>query len=80
MVLAKGADTVMASIVQHNDWLEEETGNMAREGLRTLVVGRKKLSPGLFRDFEEKYKEASLSMANREEKLPRLLVISLNTI
>ncbi|VVT48785.1 uncharacterized protein SAPINGB_P001950 [Magnusiomyces paraingens] len=71
--LQKGADTVMASIVQHNDWLEEETGNMAREGLRTLVVGRKKLSPGLFRDFEEKYKEASLSMANREEKIAKVV-------
>jgi phospholipid-translocating ATPase len=28
----KGADVVMASIVQYNDWLEEECGNMAREG------------------------------------------------
>ncbi|GMF90069.1 unnamed protein product [[Candida] boidinii] len=34
--LEKGADTVMMPIVQQNDWLEEETGNMAREGLRTL--------------------------------------------
>ncbi|KAM5388677.1 hypothetical protein ACJA88_000541 [Fusarium oxysporum] len=40
----KGADTVMSSIVAANDWLDEETANMAREGLRTLVVGRKKLS------------------------------------
>ena len=29
----KGADTVMTRIVQYNDWLEEECGNMAREGL-----------------------------------------------
>ena len=28
----KGADVVMASIVQFNDWLEEEVDNMAREG------------------------------------------------
>jgi len=27
----KGADTVMAEIVQYNEWLEEECGNMARE-------------------------------------------------
>ena len=40
----KGADVVMMTIVQYNDWLEEETGNMAREGLRTLVVGKKVLS------------------------------------
>jgi phospholipid-translocating ATPase len=32
----KGADTVMSSIVAANDWLDEETGNMAREGLRTM--------------------------------------------
>ncbi|XHF96779.1 hypothetical protein AWENTII_000397 [Aspergillus wentii] len=34
----KGADTVMSSIVAANDWLDEETANMAREGLRTLVA------------------------------------------
>ncbi|KAF7616585.1 hypothetical protein AFLA_004644 [Aspergillus flavus NRRL3357] len=28
----KGADTVMTSIVAANDWLDEETANMAREG------------------------------------------------
>ncbi|KAI6095757.1 hypothetical protein F5141DRAFT_1157040 [Pisolithus sp. B1] len=30
LFLQKGADVVMARIVQRNDWLEEETGNMAR--------------------------------------------------
>lgn len=71
--MQKGADTVMASIVQHNDWLEEETGNMAREGLRTLVVGRKKLTASLFKDFEDKYKEASLAMSNRDEKIAKVV-------
>ena len=33
----KGADTVMAKKVRYNDWLDEECGNLAREGLRTLV-------------------------------------------
>jgi magnesium-transporting ATPase (P-type) len=42
--LKKGAGVVMARIVQRNDWLEEETANMAREGLLTLVVARRKLS------------------------------------
>ncbi|KAG5460515.1 MAG: HAD-like domain-containing protein, partial [Olpidium bornovanus] len=32
----KGADAVVSKIVQYNDWLDEECGNMAREGLRTL--------------------------------------------
>ena len=45
--LQKGADIVMAHIVQCNDWLEEETANMAREGLRMLVVARRWLSEPL---------------------------------
>ena len=40
----KGADTVMSSIVQYNDCLNEEVDNMAREGLRTLVVAKKTLT------------------------------------
>jgi phospholipid-translocating ATPase len=62
----KGADTVMSSIVAANDWLEEETANMAREGLRTLVVGRKRLSLSQYREFSSKYKQASMSFQGRD--------------
>jgi phospholipid-translocating ATPase len=62
----KGADTVMGSIVAANDWLEEETANMAREGLRTLVVGRKRLSTAEYQEFAAKYQEASLAISGRE--------------
>jgi phospholipid-translocating ATPase len=62
----KGADTVMTSIVAANDWLDEETANMAREGLRTLVVGRKKLSVAQYKEFSSQYKEASVSLTNRD--------------
>ena len=48
----KGADTVMLPIVQYNDWLNEECSNMAREGLRTLVVAKKVLTPEFYADFE----------------------------
>ncbi|KTG02590.1 hypothetical protein cypCar_00021895 [Cyprinus carpio] len=48
----KGADVVMAGIVQYNDWLEEECGNMAREGLRVLVVAKKSLTEEQYQDFE----------------------------
>lgn len=87
----KGADVVMAGIVQYNDWLEEEViarffkqistckiildwrnakklhdlnvgnlfffplyqcGNMAREGLRVLVVAKKSLTEEQYQDFE----------------------------
>lgn len=56
----KGADVIMAKIVAKNDWLEEETGNMAREGLRTLVLGRKKLTQDAYDDFDKRYKQAQL--------------------
>lgn len=69
----KGADTVMTSIVAANDWLDEETANMAREGLRTLVVGRKKLSMQQYQDFASGFKEASLSLQDREDSMARIV-------
>lgn len=67
----KGADTVMSSIVAMNDWLDEETANMAREGFRTLVVGRRKLSTQQYQIFSSRYKEASLSLQYRDAKMAR---------
>lgn len=61
----KGADVVMATIVQYNDWLEEECGNMAREGLRTLVVARRPLTEEQYQDFESRYSQAKLSLHDR---------------
>ena len=65
----KGADTVMASMVAANDWLEEETSNMAREGLRTLVIGRKRLSPERYAQFSSSYQEASLALHERDLRM-----------
>ncbi|ODQ79957.1 hypothetical protein BABINDRAFT_161621 [Babjeviella inositovora NRRL Y-12698] len=77
--LQKGADTVMAGIVQKNDWLEEETGNMAREGLRTLVVARKRLTENLYREFADKYYTASLAMAGRDQQMQTVVARYLET-
>ncbi|XP_064393299.1 probable phospholipid-transporting ATPase IIA isoform X2 [Halichondria panicea] len=65
----KGADTVMASIVQYNDWLDEECGNMAREGLRTLVVGKRVLTEDQYASFETRYKQAKLSVTDRASQV-----------
>jgi phospholipid-translocating ATPase len=65
----KGADTVMTSIVAANDWLDEETANMAREGLRTLVVGRKRLSSEQYEEFSRQYFQASLSLQGRDNAM-----------
>ena len=69
----KGADTVMAPIVAANDWLDEETANMAREGLRTLVIGRKRLSSHQYTEFSSQYKQASMSLQNRDTGMARVV-------
>lgn len=71
--MQKGADSVMANIVSSNDWLEEETGNLSREGLRTLVIGRKRLNSKLYEEFVNKYQEASLSMHDRERSMQKAI-------
>lgn len=67
--LQKGADVVMAKIVQRNDWLDEETSNMAREGLRTLVMARKRLSAQSYGEFKTRYHEASVQLDARNEAM-----------
>jgi phospholipid-translocating ATPase len=75
--LQKGADVVMARIVQRNDWLEEETANMAREGLRTLVVARRKLSEAVYADFKERYHAASVHLEGRNEVMAAVVTETL---
>uniref|UniRef100_A0A8C2ZCX6 Phospholipid-transporting ATPase n=1 Tax=Cyclopterus lumpus TaxID=8103 RepID=A0A8C2ZCX6_CYCLU len=69
----KGADVVMAGIVQYNDWLEEECGNMAREGLRVLVVSKKSLTDEQYQDFEARYVQAKLSVHDRSLKVATVI-------
>jgi phospholipid-translocating ATPase len=69
----KGADTVMTTIVAANDWLDEETGNMAREGLRTLVIGRKPLTSQQYAAFSTAYSEASMNLQNRDSEMARIV-------
>ena len=69
----KGADVVMSSIVQYNDWLDEEVDNMAREGLRTLVVAKKSLSSESYADFEQRYSNAKLAVVNRSAQVAAVI-------
>ncbi|KAL0265749.1 UNVERIFIED_CONTAM: hypothetical protein PYX00_011464 [Menopon gallinae] len=57
----KGADVVMRNIVKSNDWLDEEVENMAREGLRTLVIAKKIMSRDEYRSFSTLLREARVS-------------------
>jgi phospholipid-translocating ATPase len=65
----KGADTIMSKLVQKNDWLDEECGNMAREGLRTLVLARKRLSDEAYRDFDHRYRQAQLERGDAVQRV-----------
>ncbi|TFK36105.1 hypothetical protein BDQ12DRAFT_258929 [Crucibulum laeve] len=69
MFLQKGADVVMTKIVQRNDWLEEETANMAREGLRTLVMARKRLSGQMYKEFATQFHQASVKLDGRNDAM-----------
>jgi len=65
----KGADVVMSKIVQENDWLEEECGNMARDGLRTLVFGKRRLSEEQYMRWLDNYNDAKASLQDRAAKV-----------
>ncbi|KAG5872559.1 hypothetical protein JTB14_033978 [Gonioctena quinquepunctata] len=69
----KGADVVMSPIVQYTDWLEEEVGNMARDGLRTLVVAKKNLTEEQYFDFEARYNAARLSTTDRVARVAQVV-------
>ncbi|KAG4090482.1 putative E1-E2 ATPase [Neocallimastix lanati (nom. inval.)] len=68
----KGADVVLSKMVLYNDWLDEECGNMARKGLRTLVIAKKKLSLNSYMEFQTKYDQAKLSVADRNGDMEKV--------
>ncbi len=63
----KGADVVMTKIVANNDWLDEECDNLAREGLRTLVIGRKRLSAEAYAAFDRAYQQSQVAVSERAQ-------------
>ncbi|XP_063901502.1 probable phospholipid-transporting ATPase IIB, partial [Zophobas morio] len=71
--LLKGADVIMSKIVMHSDWLQEECDNMAREGLRTLVVARKTFSLEEYTAFNSEYTLAKCSTGSRQENVRRVI-------
>ncbi|GJQ11831.1 hypothetical protein GpartN1_g3622.t1 [Galdieria partita] len=65
----KGADMVISQLVHENDWLDEESGNLAREGLRTLAYARKTLGNDELERFMKEYQAAQRTIKNRSEAL-----------
>jgi len=62
----KGAESEMKSKIIPSDWLEEEVDNLARVGLRTLVIAAKTLSEEEYTDFARRYNSAKAVIKNRE--------------
>lgn len=74
----KGADTVMAGLVQYSPWMEDEAGNLAREGLRTLVVAHRQLTEDQYADFASRCVHFSISVVSTS--IPFLCLNSLHLV
>lgn len=69
LLICKGADSAISSMVLPNEWLMEVVGNLAREGLRTLVYAYRKLNDTETSAFMTQYREASTSVIDRSGKI-----------
>jgi len=65
----KGAESIMKYICKQSDWMDEEVENLAHEGLRTLVFGRRVLDQDMYKRFNDRLKQAEMAMVDREEKI-----------
>lgn len=63
----------MAQIITYSDWLQEQCDNMARSGLRTLVVAKRNLTEEQYSEFEQRYHQAKLSMHERQQRMASVL-------
>jgi len=70
LLLVKGADNVMLERAQgNNQQLNADLKEFSCQGLRTLVIGRRKLSAQQVSSWQSKYREASQATHDREKKL-----------
>ena len=69
----KGAESTLKSMIEPSDWLEEECESLAREGLRTLVFARRRLSSMEYREFKSNLDSASISLTDRQEQVRRVI-------
>jgi phospholipid-translocating ATPase len=67
----KGAEDIMKTKVhsRFSHVIEEQCMDLAREGLRTLVITQKLISPEEYNAWKKLYDEAKVSIGNREENM-----------
>lgn len=68
-VVVKGSDASISQMCPPSEWLDEVVGNLAREGLRTLVFAYKPLKDEEIEPFVKSFQEASSSIVNRSENI-----------
>lgn len=70
-VMTKGADNIMLDRIVMEDGLKKETQDQlykfACMGLRTLVMGQKKLEEEFFDDWQKRFKKAQV-MKDKDQK------------
>jgi magnesium-transporting ATPase (P-type) len=76
LVMCKGADSIILERLadsESNKEIVEVTNRYlegyAKDGLRTLLLGQKEITQEQYNEFVAKYKEASSSMTDRDDKI-----------
>lgn len=71
----KGADMVMVKLTKpiYRGYIQDECDNLAREGLRTLVITQKELTEEIFNEWNKKYEEASCLLKNRHASMIKVM-------
>ncbi|KAI5150324.1 phospholipid-translocating ATPase [Nematocida ausubeli] len=81
----KGADSVMKKLVIGKDWMEEEAQSMAKEGLRTMVFGKRLVSEDEIKELAQTHTISEsgldlLGVTGVEDKLQDDVRVSLETL
>ncbi|OAG31003.1 phospholipid-translocating ATPase [Nematocida sp. ERTm5] len=81
----KGADSVMKKLIIGKDWMEEEAQSMAKEGLRTMVFGRRLVSEEEVKELAQTHTISEdgldlLGVTGVEDKLQDDVRVSLETL
>lgn len=71
----KGAESELVKIInkKYSMIINENTENLATEGLRTLVFAQKDISEDFYLDWEKKYKTAKATLESRNEKIDKVM-------
>ena len=71
----KGADSIMKDRIsdKYEAIIMEETDNLSREGLRTLVLGKKLIEVEQWKSWKEKYTKETAAMVDRDLRVAAVI-------